>query len=466
MMNLHKEHIPLDKGSLRKYLSNEYYKATGKVANANALRDAIAMLSGAAIHDGETHPVKLRVAKLPGRVYLDLGNENWQVVEIDADGWRVVKDSPVRFRRPKGMLSLPVPTRGRPAVEILQEVLNLKSEGEARLLTGWLVNALMEDGPFPVVEIFGEAGSAKSTATRVLKRTLDPSLAELRKAPNELRDLVVAANNCWIVVFDNVSSIPIWMSDFLCQLATGGGLSVRQLYTDDDETIFDAKRPAVINGITNLAERGDLLSRTIRLGLPYIDDSQRRTEEDFFADFDRLHPELLGGILDALSGALRELPNVTVKQLPRMGDFAKTGIAIETALKWPKGSFMDDYSANRDGGNDVALQASFISEPLIEFITKETTWTGTMTMLKAHLVGRITDDDKNQRAWKELKPSNLGKELRRIQPNLRQEGIMIELNSGGKRREVTISLGDSGDSGDGKSSAPTPQPQLTDFGNS
>ena len=99
-------------------------------------------------------------------------------------------------------------------------------------------------------------------------------------------------------------------------------------------------------------------------------------------------------------------------------------------------------------------------------VVQETTWTGTMTMLKAHLVGRITDDDKNQRAWKELKPSNLGKELRRIQPNLRQEGIMIELNSGGKRREVTISLGDSGDSGDGKSSAPTPQPQLTDWGNS
>jgi hypothetical protein len=34
----------------------------------------------------------------------------------------------------------------------------------------------------------------------------------------------------------------------LCRLATGGGFSTRKLYTDDEEQLFNAQRPSILNG--------------------------------------------------------------------------------------------------------------------------------------------------------------------------------------------------------------------------
>jgi len=34
----------------------------------------------------------------------------------------------------------------------------------------------------------------------------------------------------------------VWLSDTLCRLTTGGGFATRRLYTDQDETLFDAAR--------------------------------------------------------------------------------------------------------------------------------------------------------------------------------------------------------------------------------
>ena len=42
----------------------------------------------------------------------------------------------------------------------------------------------------------------------------------------------------------NLSGLPTWLSDALCRLASGGSFAVRQLYSDDDEVLFHAARPA------------------------------------------------------------------------------------------------------------------------------------------------------------------------------------------------------------------------------
>jgi hypothetical protein len=49
-----------------------------------------------------------------------------------------------------------------------------------------------------------------------------------------------------------VSGLPPWISDTLFRLATGDGIAVRQLYTDQDEVLFDATRPVVLNGIEDI----------------------------------------------------------------------------------------------------------------------------------------------------------------------------------------------------------------------
>ena len=57
---------------------------------------------------------------------------------------------------------------------------------------------------------------------------------------------MISANNGYLLAFDNLSSLPAWLSDALCRLASGGSFAVRQLYTDDDEVLFQRRprRPA------------------------------------------------------------------------------------------------------------------------------------------------------------------------------------------------------------------------------
>jgi hypothetical protein len=194
-----------------------------------------------------------RLAQHDGTIYLDLADERWRCVAITPAGWMVLNHAPVRFRRTRGTLTLPVPEQGG-VLDSLRDFVNVDDDGWT-LTTAWLVSTLRPDRPFPVLGIHGEQGSGKSTLARMCRGLVDPNIADLRSCPREERDLVLAAVNGWIVGLDNVSHLPDWLSDSLCRLSTGAGFSTRQLYTDADESLFAAKRPILFTGIEEVAVR-------------------------------------------------------------------------------------------------------------------------------------------------------------------------------------------------------------------
>src|SRR5690606_22857722 len=182
--------------------------------------------------------------------------------------WRLATRRPV-FRRVRGMRPLPEPRSGG-SIEDLRPFVNVPDENAWRLLVAWLLAALRPTGPYPVLVLQGEQGSAKSTTARVLRALVDPSKAPIRTMPRDERDLMVAASNSWVIVLDNLSGIPNWLSDAICRLSTGGGFATRALYTDDEEAIFEATRPVILNGIDDVVSRSDLLDRSLVLTLPTI----------------------------------------------------------------------------------------------------------------------------------------------------------------------------------------------------
>src|SRR4029450_7894681 len=95
---------------------------------------------------------------------------------------------------------------------------------------------------------------------------------------------MIAANNGYLLAFDNVSGLPNWLSDALCRLASGGSFSVRQVYTDDQGGVFESVRPILLNGIEDVVSRPDLGDRAIFLTLPPIADAQRRPEAELWRE--------------------------------------------------------------------------------------------------------------------------------------------------------------------------------------
>jgi hypothetical protein len=365
----------------------------------------------------------------------------------------VVAEPPVKFRRTRGMLPLPTPVSGG-SLSDLRPFVNIGSEEDWRLLTSWLIAALRPTGPYPVLVVHGEQGSAKSSLTRVLRSLVDPNSAALRTTPRDERDLVIAANNGWLIALDNLSHLPEWLSDALCRLATGSGFATRELYSNDEETIFAAQRPMVLNGIEELATRPDLLDRAILLYLPTIPEEHRHEEAVFWQRFTQAQPQLLGALLGVLSAALCTLPSVTLDRKPRMADFALWACAAAPACGWSQDAFLTAYTGVRDAAHELTLEASPVGLVIRDLMARKVDWRGTASELLAELDALAGEKSTRQKTW----PKNgraLGNLLRRLAPTLRAVGIHVTFDrepGGSRRRIIDLTQGP----------APAPEDQKAD----
>ncbi len=442
--NGHRETWPIRDKGFKQWLITKYYAVHQKAPRNDAVENAIATLESKAIFEACTSEVYVRYAKNENAVYVDLCNAEWQVVEITRDGWTILNDSPVRFRRTNGMLPLPLPQRGG-TLRDLHRLINVP-EDDLPLVDAWLISAAQPSGPFCILILVGEQGTAKSTLTKSLRALLDPNKAPLRAEPRDERDLLIAAKNSWVLAFDNLSYLKPWLSDALCRLATGSGFATRQLFTDDAEVLFSAQRPIILNSIDDLATRSDLLDRAIVLPLEQIPETQRRTEAGYWAEFEQARPRILGALYDAVSVALRNLPEVQTDRLPRMADFAKFAIAAEPAMGVPAGTFLECFLRNRESIDDIALESTPLAAALQTLIrnTSDRQWSGTATQLYERLTRILPDAESRQRAWPRT-PRGLASIIRRITPNLRHTGINIEFHRSGQRLITIQWEGESGE---------------------
>jgi hypothetical protein len=433
--DLHWEVSRVRAKQFHRWLKHQFYRVTAKSPSAQALQDALGVIEAMGVYDGEQRQVFTRLAEHAGRIYIDLGNDRWQAVEIDHLGWRVIDNPPVMLRRAKAMLPLPQPDP-HGDIQALRRFVNVTDE-DWPLLLAWLVQALRPTGPYPVLAVHGEHGSAKSTLCRCIRKIIDPNQSLLRADYREPRDVAICANNGWIVALDNISSIRPWLSDCLCRLSTGGGFSTRTLFENDEETIFEAKRPVILNCIEDVVTRSDLLDRCMLLNLPRIEASKRVTEKQLDREFEAKIPCILGGLLTAVSAALCNEEHVMLPALPRMADFAIWATAAEPALGLQAGGFMTAYTANRAAGNDTAIETSPVGRALCEFVADVGEWSGTATDLLNELDNRAEEKTRKLDIWPKTAPA-LGGAVKRLAPNLREAGFGVEFRRTGRSRIIAL----------------------------
>lgn len=437
-VNGHRENWPIRSRDFHRWLVRLYYERYDKPPGAQARQDAVETLDAKAQFNKPCNPVYTRLAEHDGSIYLDLADTDWRAVKISPAGWRVVSSPPARFRRARGMLPLAKPSKGG-SIEDLRPFVNV-ADSDWPLLVAWLVASLRPSGPYPILILQGEQGSSKSTTARVLRALVDPSVSPLRTAPRNERDLMIAAHNSWVLAYDNLSGLRPWLSDAFCRLSTGGGLTTRELYSDLDETIMDAMRPQVLNGIEDVATRGDLLDRSLVLNLPRIPDEQRQDEATFWAAFNEARPRILGALLDAVAVALRNLPNTRLDRLPRMADFARWVTAAEPALPWEPGTFMAAFEGMREDAIRTAVESDPVAAAVVRLVDKGS-WQGTASELLTALEPFTLEQTTKTKAWPKTARTLAGR-LRRAAPNLRAVGVDVEhFRASDKRRTRLIRIG-------------------------
>jgi hypothetical protein len=389
----------------------------------------------------------LRTAEVGGRLYIDLGNDRREVVEVDADGWRVIDARPdgVRFRLAPGMRALPTPQPGG-RIELLREFVNLKpaKPGEPDdfvLFVAWLLDAF-RSGKHPILNPIGEHGTAKSTLARVAKRLVDPDDTNLRSLPETTRDMFIAVNHARVRAWDNISRIDRKISDALCQLSDGSGFGIRRLHTDDDEYRVQGSRAVLITSLTNCVTRPDCASRTITLTLKPIPETARKSEAELWARFNTAYPLILGALFDALAHGLKQLPSVRLDRKARMADFQIWGHACEGAYA-AEGSFARAFAANAVEVNEAVIETDSVAIAILAFMMGRTTpekWTA------ARLLTRLTDHDTTEQQVSEQSDwpkdaTRFSGRLRAISASLRKAGVAVEFGKAkdrNKTRQITL----------------------------
>jgi len=412
------------------------------VAGKNAMYEAIETLSGLAMR-GPEYTAYVRVGELDGKIYVDLGRPQWECVEISADGWQILDEPPIKFRRPKNMQMLPLPVRGGNWDKFLS-LLNLKDKRSKILIIAWLMQAYWPAGPYSHLDITGVQGSGKTFLQEMLKMLVDPSISNLRRPPRDERDLMISATNERIPSFDNLSGMPAHLADAFCCLSTGGALGARELYTDNEEAIISCMKPCVMNGIGTLTSRGDLLDRMITIELTRIDrrEKKRLSKRKIMKAFEAIRPEILGLILDATSVGLRNLEETeeisSEWELPRLSDFCIWVAACEPALPWDKGEFLALYTKEEDN----SLLQSIEDDPIAEavyLIARDGGFYGNTTSLlqkmhdKMDNLGYVT----STAGWPKT-PQGLGVKLQRVATALRLRGVLIQKERRGDSRVIRI----------------------------
>ena len=171
----------------------------------------------------------------------------------------------------------------------------------------------------------------------------------------------------------------------MCRACTGGGISVRKLYTDMEENTFTFHSPIILNGVSAPSMSPDLIDRSLIINLDRILEQNRKKKDVIEAKRDALLPKVRGYLLGIVADALRSGPTQTAL-LPRLADFAGWADACTVAMGYKEGAFMDAYLKLAREAAQEAVRSDALADVLLDYLTEKGKWDGPASKLLQELV--------------------------------------------------------------------------------
>ncbi len=409
------------------WLKRLFWKIEGKMIYGEAFNKTLGVLEARAFFESSQFPLANRVTRHDGAIWYDLCDEKHRAIKVVAEnGWEIVAVPPIIFRRYRHQQPIPVPDPTGSVHDIAPFLGNTRNNQQKFLLLLSIISCFIPDIPRPLLCISGEKGSSKSTLSRMLRRIVDPAKPLLLTLPSDRGELAQQLSHHYFPIYDNVSHIPAAISDALCRAVTGDGFSKRQLYTDEEDVIFEYRRCIIINGINVVVQRPDLLDRSILIDLLPIKKDERRTEESVWEDFEKSLPKILGFVLNTVSAAMKKRSQVTVDSLPRMADFAISACAIALGMGVPQEEFLKAYRENISQQNDEAVHGNPLASAVFILMEERDSFEDSPSELLEALQNVAFDEKIDMRSYHWPKgPQALLRRLKEVQGNLQEVGIRI-----------------------------------------
>lgn len=434
----HKEIYKIDSKKFRLWLTKKYYEETKKAPKIEWVKQALGVFEMTALYEGKIKTLSRRCAKHEGEYYYDLVDSRWRNVVISKEGWKIVDNPPTLFVRGKNMNEQVEPEEYSDLF-LLNKHYKFKNTEDEILHMVNIVTKFIPDMAHPVDVIHGEKGASKTTSMRKDRSIVDPAPMDIVTLPSSKSDLALNLSKNYNPCFDNLDNITPEKSDMLCMAATGGGISKRTLFTDEEETFLFIKRPVSLNGINVVATRPDLLDRALLLGLERISPEERKDEKTIWEEFDKDKPKILGAIFTTLSKAMTIYDNVKLNKLGRMADFTKWGYAIAEAAGIGGDKFLDAYINNQNRANEEAVESNPVAAAVHRLMIGRSRWEGTVAELLGVLNNMADSEgiDTYSKLWPR-EPNVLSRRLNEVKSNLELLDIRFEIRHHSSAKKITI----------------------------
>jgi DNA polymerase I-like protein with 3'-5' exonuclease and polymerase domains len=428
-INGHCERYPLGSEAFKSDLNLLAFETSGSIPNSEVIRTVIAQLKGQARFHGKCVKLNNRVAERDEAFLYDLTNEDWSIVSITPVRWEIVHHPDPIFRRFQHQAPQAPPDR-EGNIDSFFDLIRVPDPHQELLLKVFMVYCLIPGVPMPILYVYGEKGSGKSTITKLIRVAIDPSSLESLGEPRDLETVRHQLHNHWLPLFDNINYMPHWFVRACCTASTGEGDDIRKKYTDDDSFIIKFQRPLIINAINRLATGyTDFQDRLLIIKLPRLDKACRKEEREIRKQFSAMRSQLIGGLLNTLSKAMALKPTIVVSELGRMADFTVWGCAIAEALGYSQDDFLQAYAENQNLVNYEVIEGHPVASCLLALIGKHAAeqWQGSATELFEELedVAVELKIDTKQRVWPKA-PNSLMRRLNELKSNLHDVGIIFD----------------------------------------
>jgi hypothetical protein len=423
-----------------------YGRVEGHMLRKSDLNDINAWLQAEAETAGKFRDVYYRIVPISNGVEIDLGDKAHTRILITPGEVSITEQqSKTLFYRTATMRPLTMPA-DKGDLSRLQKYLNLPA-AEALLYIAYVAYVLahpkVATTNYPILVLFGDQGSGKSTMCRITQSLIDPGIIGVQTLPSNQKDLVIAAQHSHVLFYDNLRSIKPTMADTLCTAATGGYLTTRQLYTDADLQVHNLHCAIVLNGLHAFISQADLAQRTLPLRLKPIDGSNRKSELALIRDFETDLPLIFRGLLDLIADIFIHLPTVQPQSPERMIEFSTWLAAFEKVDDALPGTYQAEYSRSLNEAMLESLQDDALCAAVMVLAENMhgSSWSGTPSELLVALNDLVDRRTQYSRQW----PANaisLSKHLQSLQGGLKSQGIDVSFSRGKKRRITITNLED------------------------
>lgn len=298
-----------------------------------------------------------------GKIVYFLADSEWSLILIKANGWKKAKSRKLKFVKGRFDEAQVVPVGGGDLLALLSKYINMDKDSVILFIV-YIVQAFSRYSSHFAAVLSSSKGTGKTTLSKVMRALIDPSATGATLMPSNEGDLKNMLGNSYMAVFDNTSALSSKVSNILCAAITGSKEAKRKLYTDCDQIVLNLHNIVILNGIDIVPYKSDLAERSLLFELQPISKEQRKTDNDFWSDFNKDRPQILGAIFDTLVKAIELMPMVEHKGLHRMAAANVEMIAIAMAL----GLSQEGFQKILDNNKKKLQEAYNQSNPFVEFV--------------------------------------------------------------------------------------------------